>query len=274
MMSRKVFGYECRKLLGAWFLWGLLVIFLVFDLFLVWENVGYDRAEYRKMYQVIQRVGLDLEETGIERILDGDREPIGNSEPDENSLERWYAEYVKTNKGVYDTLDLTGIRDDKIGMAVDFKPEGAYQRWIERNYEKLEARIQEIKETGEARCGFYPGLVYEVHSKLFGRVFRAILLELMIMTAFSVLYLMDYERLQRTESIVFCSKTGRNLLLGKCFAGMVCSFLDALILVSVPVGMFLWFVPMRGLFGTMVSSFMVMEKRGFFVYPFITFVPL
>ena len=275
MMSGKVFGYECRKVLKAWFLWGLLGIFLAFDLFLVWEDVGYDRAEYRKMYQTIRRIGAELESTEVkntevEKIWEGN----GDSEESPEDMDQAYAAYVKTYEGIYDTLKIAEIKEAKIGISVNFKPEGAYQSWIDRNYERLEMRVREIRETGEARRGFYPGLVYEVHSKLFRRLFRVVLLELSIMTAFSVLYLMDYERLQRTESIVFCSKTGRSLLFGKWFAGMVCSFIYAMILVGVPVGAFLWFVPMNGLWDTAVSSFMVMERRGLFVYPFITFVPL
>ena len=259
----RMFRYECRKLLQCWFLWLLLGVFLIFDIFLVWEYVERDRKEYQDMYQIIMQTGTEL-----------NPEVIENMQNSQNETESYYAEYVRTYESIYDDLDIFSIRDDKINMSVDFKPTGRYQEWLDKNYQKLEQRVQEIRDTGESRAGFYAGLSYRVHSALFSSLLHPILLEIFIMTAFSVLYLMDYERLNKTELLTNVSKTGRNLQIIKCISGTVFSFLYALILTGFPLILFFICIPMHGLWKTPVSSFMMMESRGGFIYPFITFVRL
>ena len=259
----KIFRWEYQKLLKSYFLWLLLGIFLAFDIFLVWECVGSDQTYYSEMYHVVMQSGTDLNTEIITAMLDSTDE-----------TEAYYAEYVRTYDTIYNDLDLTQIRNEKIRMSVDGKPEGSYQNWLDHNYRKLQTRVHEIRETGEANAGFYPGISYKVHSKLFSNLLRAILMEILIMTAFAVLYLMDYERLHKTEHLVYSSKTGRNLLLIKCAAGTLFCFLYALILTAIPILLFFFFVPIQKLWKTPISSLMMMENRGLFLYPFITFVRL
>ena len=55
---------------------------------------------------------------------------------------------------------------------------------------------------------------------------------------------------------------------------MTIGFLYTAILAAVSLMLFLLCVPIQGLWETPISSFMVMQSRGFYLYPYITFVRL
>lgn len=261
----RLFCLEFRKLLRCWFLWLLPAIFLAYDIFTVWDTVGRDSEIYHDMYKIIIQTGIDLTENSdkINAMLNS-----------ENGTENYYADYVKTYESIYRDFDIRSILYSKISLSENFRTEGRYYEWISRNYDKLQERVEQIKAAREDKYAFYPGINYKVHGILFTSVLRMILLQILILTALAVLYLMDYERIQKTEYLTYSSRIGRKIQFTKWLSGMAMSLIYAVILISVSLLLFLLFVPMRGLWKTPVSSFMVMQQRGFYLYPYITFVRL
>lgn len=261
----RLFCLEFRKLLRCWFLWLLLAIFLAYDIFIVWDTVGRNSGIYHDMYKVIMQTGTDLTDNAdkISAMLNS-----------ENEIESYYADYVKAYEGIYRDFDIRSILYSKISLSENFGTEGRYYEWISQNYDKLQERVEQIVTTGEDKYAFYPGINYKVHSILFTSVLRMLLLQILILTALAILYLMDYERIQKTEYLTYSGRTGRKIQYTKWLSGMAMSIIYAVILIIVTLLLFLLFVPMRGLWKTPVSSFMVMQQRGFYLYPYITFVRL
>lgn len=261
----RLFCLEFRKLLRCRFLWLLLAIFLAYDIFIVWDTVGRNSDIYHDMYKVIMQTGTDMTENAdkIDSLLNS-----------ENEIESYYADYVKAYEGIYKDFDIRSVLYSKISMSDNFVTEGKYYEWISRNYDKLQERVEEIKAAREDKYAFYPGINYKVHSILFTSVLRMLLLQILILTALAVLYLMDHERIQKTEYLTYSSRTGRKIQYTKWLSGMAMSMIYAVILITVTLLLFLLFVPMRGLWETPVSSFMAMQQRGFYLYPYITFVRL
>lgn len=261
----RLFCYEFQKLLRCWFLWALLTIFLVFDAFLVWDTVGRNREIYHEMYQIIMQTGTDLTENAdkINTLMDS-----------ENAMEAYYASYIKAYEDIYADFDIRSILDSKISLIDGLHSEGSYYVWLSRNYETLQARVEQIKATKEDKYAFYPGIHYSVHSNLFITLIQTVALQIIILTALTVLYLMDYERIHATEYLIYSSETGRKLQAVKWLSGMSMSLLYAMLLICIPLALFLLCVPMQGLWETPISSFMVMEHRGNYLYPYVTFMRL
>lgn len=261
----RLFCFEFRKLLRCRFLWVLLVIFLAYDGFIVWDTVGRDSEIYHDMYKIIMQTGTDLTENAdkIDALLSS-----------EDEMESYYAEYVKAYEGIYRDFDIRSVLYSKISLSENFCTEGRYYEWISRNYDRLQKRVEQIAATGEDKYAFYPGIDYKVHGIFFTSILRMLLLQILILTALAVLYLMDHERVQKTEYLTYSSRTGRKIQFIKWLSGMAMSFMYAVILISVSLLLFLLCVPMQRLWETPVSSFMVMQQRGFYLYPYITFVRL
>lgn len=187
----------------------------------------------------------------------------------ENKIEVYYAAYVKAYETIYQDFDIRSLLTSK------YTPdESSYYTWIAHNYDKLQERVEQIKVTGEDKYAFYPGIDYKVHSLLFISLLRMVALQSLILTVLAVLYLMDYERIHKTEYLTYASRTGRNIQLTKWLSGIIMGFLYTMILIAVSLMLFLLCVPMQGLWKTPVSSFMMMQSRGFYLYPYITFVRL
>lgn len=232
----------------------------MYDVFLVWNTVGRDSELYHEIYQIIMQTGTDLTENTdkIEALLDS-----------QDDMKAYYAAYIKAYETIYQDFDIHSLLTSK------YTPdESGYYAWISHNYDKLQERVEQIRATNEDKYAFYPGIDYKVHSLLFMSLLRMVALQSLILTVLAVLYLMDYERIHKTEYLAYASRTGRNIQLTKWLSGITMGFLYSVILAAVSLMLFLLCVPMQGLWETPISSFMVMQQRGFFLYPYITFVRL
>lgn len=246
----RVMKYELRKLFGFPLMWGLLAVFLGFSFYIIHSEVGYH--EFQKSLH------------GVYNVM------VGH----ETSSEYYdlYTHYHGSVSGSYDTLDMRKIKEMKENMC-DYYPTGSYAELIDNNYETLQKRLEEIIADGDSDGMFYPGDVFQIHKKIY-LIMKVCLIEMIIMMCFSVLYLMDFERLNRTEALVFSCRIGRTDMRLKLAAGVLGGLLFSVMILCLSFAVFLALVPMRGLWSTPVNSVMVMESSGVWEYPFITFVPL
>lgn len=70
-----------------------------------------------------------------------------------------YADYKKTYGGMYDTLDMRKILEQKEKKS-GYEPQGAWGMWIVRNYDRLQKRVEQSEKQGEGTYAFYPGSWY------------------------------------------------------------------------------------------------------------------
>ena len=112
---------ECGKCLRHPFLWIVCITFGLFQFLSIYTYVGNAgmRKELRQMHMAVTD-----EET---------------ASPEYESA---YADYKKTYGGMYDTLDMRKILEQKEKKS-GYEPQGAWGMWIVRNYEfRFFARMQ------------------------------------------------------------------------------------------------------------------------------------
>lgn len=247
----RVFRYELKKLLICPFLLGLLAVFAAFDIFALVNDLSSGYIDYKGIYQAV----------------------VGDDAADVGAID-YYKNFCQDFSAIYDTLDMNVIFRQKMSLYYPSTPEDSpYFKWAENNYQRLQKRVETIRSTDEGSGDFYPGPAYKIHKKLCGLLSRS-LLESMIFAAMSVLYLMDYERLNGAEGVIYPTKSGRKIQLIKILAGAVFSLIAAALLFMIPIAVFSAVVPMKGLWGTAISSFALTEPSTFFSYPFITRVKM
>ena len=259
----RIFFYEIKRLMRMPILWGLLVVFIGFDLFMVYTELG---------YRDIPEDTFGIYDLILSRSSNLDTENQTSISQDKNEYEKMYDDYIRDCICIYDRLDMHGVKEMKENM-LNFHPTGAYKTFIDRNYDKLNLRVAEIIESGDYRADFYPGDIFKVHKRLY-TLLKIIAIEAIIITCLSILYIMDIDRLCDTRSLVFSSKLGRSSIIIKFYAGLLFGTLQCAIIFSTGICAFVIFTPLSKLWGIPVSSAMVMESSGLWEYPFITFVRL
>ena len=259
----RIFFYEIKRLMRMPILWGLLVVFIGFNVFMVYTELGYRdiREDTFGIYDLI-----------LSRSSNLDTDNQTSISQDKNEYEKMYDDYIRDYICIYDRLDMHGVKEMKENM-LNFHPTGAYKTFIDRNYDKLNLRVAEIIESGDYRADFYPGDIFKVHKRLY-TLLKIISIEAIIITCLSILYIMDIDRLCDTRSLVCSSKLGRSSIIIKFYAGLLFGTLQCAILFSTGICAFVIFTPLSKLWGIPVSSAMVMESSGLWEYPFITFVRL
>ncbi len=247
----RIFRHELKKLLLCPFLLGLLAVFTVYDIVILYDDLSPKYCGYGGIYVAI----------------------VGAENAEEGAIE-YYQNFYNEFSAIYDDLDMNEIFKQKMSLYYsDVPQDSAYRKWAEKNYAELQTRVENIRKTGEADGNFYPGPAYKIHKKLCGLLSRS-LLESMILTALGVLYLMDYERVNAAEGLVYATKCGRKVQLKKLLAGAVFSLISSAILFMMPLAVFSAIVPMKGLWQTSVSAFTLTEPTTFFTYPFITWTKM
>lgn len=259
----RIFFYEIKRLMRMPILWGLLVVFIGFNVFMVYTELGYRdiREDTFGIYDLI-----------LSRSSNLDTDNQTSISQDKNEYEKMYDDYIRDYICIYDRLDMHGVKEMKENM-LNFHPTGTYKTFIDRNYDKLNLRVAEIIESGDYRADFYPGDIFKVHKRLY-TLLKIISIEAIIITCLSILYIMDIDRLCDTRSLVCSSKLGRSSIIIKFYAGLLFGTLQCAILFSTGICAFVIFTPLSKLWGIPVSSAMVMESSGLWEYPFITFVRL
>ena len=174
---------------------------------------------------------------------------------------------------MYDNLDMMNILEVKQDM-YDYHPSGDFQSFIESNYQKLQQRVEEIKDSKESDQLFYPGDYYRLHTFLYKNIMSYLIIEILILTLVSVLYVMDFERLKQTQEIVYSSKIGKKIQRKKVMSGLLVGIIIGAFLMVVTLSYYFATVSYQGLWDVSVSSAMASVPRGVLYYPLITFFKL
>ncbi len=246
----RIFIYEQKKLYRFPVIWFIFVLFLSFNVFTIYGMVG--NSDFRENIEAVYDV-ITGKKTGGEYY-------------------DFYEQYKKDYSDIYINFNMNEIKNMKEDMS-KFYPSGSYKEFIDNNYKKLQKRVEEIIASNDTDADFYPGDSFQIHGKLYKFLSQCII-EMMLIMCFSVLYLMDFERINRTEDIVFSSSTGRKNMWIKWCAGIFNGLVFSVILIVAGLTLFFTYVPMKGLMDVPISSYMVMESSGILEYPFISFVRL
>lgn len=261
---------EFFKLIKSTFIWFVFLAFFLLNTVIIYSYVGEKsiRQEMRKMHETILEYGVNLQDVSPKEQVQT-KTATTNTE-DKTDYMEFYQSYLETYGTMYDNLDMMDILKQKERM-YDYHPTGAYGKFINENYEKLQKRVEEIKQSGEDDYGFYPGMVYNIHGFLYGKIGKKLLLEMTVLVILSILFLMDYERIHKTRNLVLVTHTGKQVMRTKALMGLLGGLLYSLLLMAGTYGYFFFHVSFIGLWKVPVASNLITEARGQLTYPFITF---
>ncbi len=261
---------EFFKLIKSPFIWFVFLAFFLLNTVIIYSYVGEKSIwqEMRKMYETILEYGVNLQDVSPKEQVQT-KTATTNTE-DKTDYMEFYQSYLETYGTMYDNLDMMDILKQKERM-YDYHPTGAYGKFINENYEKLQKRVEEIKQSGEDDYGFYPGMVYNIHGFLYGKIGKKLLLEMTVLVILSILFLMDYERIHKTRNLVLVTRTGKQVMRTKVLMGLLGGLLYSLLLMAGTYGYFFFHVSFIGLWKVPVASNLITEARGQLTYPFITF---
>ena len=259
----KLIREEFARMAKSPFIALVFLAFLAFNAFLIYQYVGEgeSRQALEQMHETVLDYGVNFRENGQDFTKEG-------TQSDE--FMEFYESYIESYGNFYEDLDMMSILERKEEMA-DYHPTGAYGKFIHNNYQKLQKRVEEIKDSGEGDYGFYPGLVYEIHGILYGKLGKKLLLEMAVLVILCILFLLDYERIHKTRDLVIATKTGKKVAKTKAAVGLVCGFIYSGLLMLGTYAYFFWNTSFAELWKVPVASVIMTEKRGQMIYPFVTF---
>ncbi len=237
-----IWKYEVNKILKNPMIWVLLCFFFALNGLLIWTNLNDCWTEIRQTSKLLNQDGLHA----------------------------IHEDYYNKLLSQYDSLDMIALKEYKQEL-YNYHGTGLFQEFIDTNYEKLQKRVEEIKENGEAGDLMYPGQIYRLHTKLYVKIIRPLLLEMGLLIMLCILFLMDDERVNKTTDLVYSSNMGRTIQKKKWFCGLLSGLGISAMLMLVTLGTWFCLVPYKGFWKSSVSSALAMEPRGIIVYPFITY---
>lgn len=128
---------------------------------------------------------------------------------------------------------------------------------IRKNYNEFAIRFKELKENSEHKNLFFHGKTYKMHSLLFKDIFTAIIYEIMILIVLVTAFILNYEFENRTASVIYSTKRGRNLIKDKLMVVLGTTVLITTIIIGITLLIYfnvfdyseLWKIPISNYFG-------------------------
>ena len=202
--------YEWQKLFRLPALWAFLALCLAFNGLLIASLSPYDRAFFNETSRTAKALGQRVDEDFLAGL---DAMPATEN----RDLLRQSVTGMEDIFEIYDTGELA----DFYAGVVEKSPLAV--TWMTWKYGLLAERVAHLAET-DAAMDLYAGpATHDSHQFLFGSLFRAVLGESAILAMLGTLYLLGYEGMHRTESLVCSSRTGRRLQRLKVLAALPAS---------------------------------------------------
>ncbi|AKL96587.1 ABC-2 family transporter protein [Clostridium aceticum] len=164
-----------------------------------------------------------------------------------------YLELIGSIDETYASINMMGIAESVIEM---YGISGTAAETVRNNYVQLEERLNQLLENNEHKNMFFIGQIYQMHSLLFGNIFRMMIFQIMIIVVLITAYLMNYEFENKTHLVVYSSKRGRNIIGDKLLVSIGSSIIVTTFIVGITlIGYFsifsyegLWHVPISNYF--------------------------
>lgn len=261
--------YEGKKVLTSPILIVLAIVFIIFNGMFIY-NKSYIRGDLKMVNKLIKEYGSEINEDML-KVMDTDYnkklaklneitkvrfnkefQSIDDFLDSSEYLEGIYYEpkfseeelqliseltmlnlYVEVSMDFikdYETIDIMEMAEGTIkfhgisGKAADIARD---------SYRELVPRFEELKSNGEYKNMFPVGKIYRTQFLLFKEVFMKCFIEVMILTVLAVSLLVNYERDNKTISLVSTTKRGRNLIKDKLLVAICSTFVITTIIFGI-----------------------------------------
>ncbi|MCM3781401.1 hypothetical protein M3231_00290 [Neobacillus mesonae] len=299
---RGIKGYELRKVLKAPVFLALLVIFIIWNVFLIWP-VTYMKEDLKLVNALAEDYGIVMDAealTGLDEQVDESLNTMnevtqlktgkiyetaasffenGNltkyvyNQPDlyteeeltqfhQTRLLEHYRAKLRNADESYAALDVQAYAEGAMELN---KVEGSPADFIRTQFAALGERLNELINNEEQKQLFFDGGMYRMHSNLFETLFGGIALELMVFAVLITGMICKYESDHRSEHVVYSTKRGRRLMWDKLIASLMGSLFAGMLLFGVSLGIYFLLADYSGLWNTSMSSIFISDRN----FPYI-----
>lgn len=213
-MRVELIKWEIKKLWSLPMFVIFLLICIVFNYLLLAEGACLnERVNYiRYVSKVTKEIGGQMG-AEFENILAG--------LPEQDEKKMLLAE-TSGRKNTFEGYHTAEIADFYIGK---FHIKGFTAEALERKYQKLQVRVEELAKKDAALSLSAAGVTKKLLDNLFGKLCRAVITEGILLAVFLALYACGNDEMQHTQSIVYTTKTGRYIQREKWTASLISAVL-------------------------------------------------
>ncbi len=278
---------EFKKIISSPIIIGLLVLFIVFNSTIVFQN-SYMKDELKVLNKIVDRFGYKINDEmlaefkeyydeGLKRLNRITREKASKNY---NRVSEFYNDYPYGIEKLYRKEEVEFIRElgiveayyymtreiDDVYLEIDpmniaenqinqYGLSGGAADTLRNEYKNFSKRFDQLISKNEHKNLFFMGKVYRMHSLLFKDLFRTIIFEVIILVVLITAYLINYEFDNNTETITYTTRRGRNFILDKFFVSIVSTILATTIILGISLGLYFITFDYSGLGNVPISSY-------------------
>ena len=205
-----VFKYEVKKLFSSISIWGLLLFFLIFNLFLVWGTQWNVYPEF--VSEVAETTGVVLGDDFSERI-----DELSVS-PEEREMLDFLKEDTIEAVDHFDDYDITYVGEAYLNA---IETNDYIEKKMRTKYAAMQDVVHQKGKEDEALSLAHASATVHMHKTLFDTIVGWLIIEGMILSILIALFSAGFEKTNETEGIVFTTQTGRNVQINKLAASLV-----------------------------------------------------
>ena len=183
--------------------------------------------------------------------------------------ERYY-ESIPAIRDQYDSLDMRKRAENALSIMIDPTSERV-DRQVYANYDKLQHRLEGLREQGEHLHLFFQGTIYKMHSFLFDQLIGIMLLQSMVLVVLMTAQIMNHEFDNRTHLLMYASRRGRRLKVDKLGAAFLNTTLLTVALFGVNLLAFFWIYDYSGLWSVPIGTGFLQEYNDSPLIPWWSF---
>ena len=281
---------ELKKAATSPIIIGLLVLFIVFNSIMVFQN-SYFKNDLKVLNDIVDKFGYKIDDEMVAKFKNyydtqlGKLNEITNKKTSKKyeSVSEFYEEQNYYIEDTYNKEEIEFIKElgiveayfytmgeiDEIYSEIDFMriAESEIKKYglrgnaadtVRKQYESFSKRYERLIRNKEHKNLFFLGKAYGMHSLLFKDLFRKILFEIIILVVLITSYLVNYEFENNTQTISYSTKRGRNLVKDKLYASIATNILVTTVILITGLGLYfiifdysrLWNVPISSYFNT------------------------
>ncbi|KNF08405.1 ABC-2 family transporter protein [Gottschalkia purinilytica] len=295
--------YEFKKAMTSPVIIGLMLVFIFFNVFIIFEN-RYFSDELKVLNKVVDKFGYKINnemttnlkkyytdglnkmnqitnqkvsktyenvssffEEGMTESQYGHKEDIYSQEDmrfiQELNIVESYYYMINDIDNSYAQIDLMKKAEDEIEK---YNLSGEAANTVRNEYKKFTKRFDELVKNEEHKNLFFMGPIYRMHSLLFKTLFKSFIFEIIILGVIITSYLTNYEFDNNTHLLTYSTKRGRSLIKDKLYMSMFVNIIVATIIIVTGLMAYFIMFDYSGLWNVPISSYFNIE----FKFPYMS----
>lgn len=277
-------AYEFKKATASPIVIGLILVFIAFNIFIIFSNTYYN-DDLKVLNKIVDKFGYEINdsmlnnfqmyyEDELKKVNEITYAKTAKIYSSAGELLQDYSSYGLYSKEQQSFFKSTGVVENYYNIAKNidenykainitdmgkdgvttYRLSGQAAETVRKQYNKLAVRFEQLKDNGEHKNLFFIGKAYRMHTFLFGTLFRSSIIEIGILVVLITGYLLSYEFENRTQLMAYSTKRGRKLDRDKLFTAILLSIGITTIILGVSLAVYFAVFDYSGLWRVPISS--------------------